>query len=153
MGEGDDYHGEKRTRTNASGKKGADPVPVAAALIERDGRVLIGRRKAGRFAGKWEFPGGKIEEGETPETCLKRELREELDIDAQIGPFFLSTVYPYRHATIELLTYRARIISGEISLRDHTEVRWVAVGDLRRYDFPEADEAIIEALEIADPLS
>jgi 8-oxo-dGTP diphosphatase len=135
------------TVNNASSMDGRSPVPVTAALIVKDGRILIAKRKGGRFAGRWEFPGGKIEEGETPEACLERELREELGVEARIGASFLSTVYPYRHATIELLTYRAEIISGNISLRVHTEVRWVAIADLRRYDFPEADMAVIEALE------
>jgi 8-oxo-dGTP diphosphatase len=128
------------------------PIPVTAAVIEADGRVLIGRRKAGRFSGRWEFPGGKIEEGETPEGCLTRELREELGIEARVGAFLLSTIHSYSHATIELLTYRAEILSGTISLQDHTEVRWVAKGDLQNYDFPEADKTIIEKLikEAAD---
>jgi 8-oxo-dGTP diphosphatase len=128
------------------------PVPVTAAVIETDGRVLIGKRMAGRFSGRWEFPGGKIEEGETPEECLTRELREELGIEARIGAFFLSTIHSYSHVTIELLTYRAEILSGAISLHDHTEVRWVAKTDLQDYDFPEADKAVIEKLinEAAD---
>jgi 8-oxo-dGTP diphosphatase len=125
------------------------PVPVTAAIIERDGRVLIGKRKAGHFTGRWEFPGGKVEEGEKPEECLRRELREELGVEARIGPFFLSTIHSYGHVTIELLTYRAEILSGSICLNDHTEVRWVAATDLDEYDFPEADVAIIEALRAA----
>ncbi len=128
-------------------KKGSRwPVPVAAALIEKDGRVLIAKRKAGRFTGKWEFPGGKVEEDETPEECLKRELREELAIETQIGTLYLSTTYAYPHATIELLTYRASIVSGEIELREHSDARWVAPEELQNYDFPEADCAVIERL-------
>jgi len=123
------------------------PVAVTAAIIERDGRILIGRRKRGHFTGRWEFPGGKVEEGETPEECLRRELNEELGIEARIGEFFLSSVYAYKHVTIDLLTYRAEILSGKISLNDHTELRWVAVRDLQGFDFPEADKAVIEKLQ------
>lgn len=127
-------------------KKAQEPVPVTAALIENDGRILIGKRKRGRFAGRWEFPGGKVEEGEAPEECLKRELYEELGVAARVGELFLSTVHAYHHVTIELLTYKAEILSGEIVLRDHTEIRWVPVPDLPGYDFPEADKAVIEKL-------
>jgi 8-oxo-dGTP diphosphatase len=121
-------------------------VKVTAAIIEKDGRVLIGRRKAGRFAGRWEFPGGKIEPGETPESCLRRELREELGVEAQIGALFLSTEHVYSHMSIELITYRVEVVSGDFCLRDHTEIRWAAPEELDTYDFPEADRAVIEKL-------
>ena len=124
----------------------ATPVRVAAAIIEKGECVLVGRRLAGPLADKWEFPGGKIEPRETPEACLQRELREELDIEAVIGEFFLSSTYAYRHATIELLVYRAEIIAGEPCLHDHTEIRWVPVGDLSSYDFPAADLPVIRKL-------
>jgi 8-oxo-dGTP diphosphatase len=121
-------------------------VKVTAAIIEKNGRILIGRRKTGRFAGRWEFPGGKIEPGETPEVCLRRELREELGIEARIGALFLSTDHVYSHMSIELITYRAEVVSEDFCLRDHTEIRWVAPEELDGYDFPGADEAVIEKL-------
>jgi len=123
-----------------------DYVKVAAAIIENERRVLIGRRKAGRFAGMWEFPGGKVEPTETPEECLKRELREELDVEAAIGEFFLSSKYVYSHAAIELLTYKAKIVRGVLRLHDHTEIRWAAAEELPSYDFPAADRPIVEKL-------
>ncbi len=106
----------------------------------------------GYFTGRWEFPGGKVEEGETPEDCLRRELKEELDVEARVGPLFLSGVHAYSHVTIELLTYRAEILSGGISLSDHSEVRWVAIKDLQEYDFPEADRAVIDKLQAEQAL-
>lgn len=121
-------------------------VKVAAAIIEREGLILIGKRKAGRFAGKWEFPGGKVEPGETPEACLKRELREELGIEARIMQIVLSTRHIYTHMAIELITYRAEVLSGDMRLHDHSELRWVGPQELQGYDFPEADEAVIEKL-------
>jgi 8-oxo-dGTP diphosphatase len=114
--------------------------------------VLIGKRLRGYFTGRWEFPGGKVEEGETPEDCLRRELKEELDVEARVGPLFLSGVHAYSHVTIELLTYRAEILSGGISLSDHSEVRWVAIKDLQEYDFPEADRAVIDKLQAEQAL-
>ena len=123
-----------------------DYIKVAAAVIEKGGYILIGRRKAGPFADMWEFPGGKVEAAETPEECLKRELREELDVEAAIGPFFLSSKYVYSHAAIELLAYKAKIIGGALCLHDHKEIRWVTPEDLHSYTFPAADLPIIDKL-------
>ena len=131
----------------AEDERPAKPLMVTAAVIERDGRVLIAKRKNGwRFAGKWEFPGGKIEPNETPEECLRRELREELGIETEIGNFFCSSTYAYPHATVQLLVYRAFHVSGEYTLYDHQEIRWVLPEDLLQYDFPEADNLVIEKL-------
>jgi 8-oxo-dGTP diphosphatase len=129
------------------GETSVKPLMVTAAVIERDGRVLIAKRKNGwRFAGKWEFPGGKIEPNETPEECLRRELHEELGIETEIGNFFCSSTYAYPHATVQLLVYRAFHVSGEYTLYDHQEIRWVLPEDLLQYDFPEADNLVIEKL-------
>lgn len=119
---------------------------MTAAIIEKGGYILIGRRKAGPFEDMWEFPGGKVEAAETPEACLKRELREELNVEAEIGAFFLSSKHAYSHAAIELLAYKAKIVGGEMCLRDHKEIRWVAAEDLHSYEFPAADRPIIEKL-------
>ncbi len=123
-----------------------DYIKVAAAIIEKGGYILIGRRKAGLFADMWEFPGGKVEAAETPEECLRRELREELSIEAAIGEFFLSSKHVYSHAAIELLAYKARIVGGVFCLHDHKEIRWVTARDLPSYEFPEADRPIVERL-------
>ena len=123
-----------------------DYIKVTAAIIEKDGHILIGRRKAGRFADMWEFPGGKVEGAETPEECLKRELREELDVEAEIGEFFLSNKHAYSHIAIELLVYKAKIVGGEFCLRDHKEIRWVPAENLHSYAFPAADLPIIDKL-------
>ena len=129
-------------------KKKPNPKIVTAAVIEKDGHVLIAKRRQGsRFAGKWEFPGGKLEKGETPEQCLKRELREELDIIADIGDLFCSSDYTYTpEFTIRLLAYRTTVISGFFNLNDHEEIRWVKPAELTDYDFPEADRLIVERL-------
>jgi 8-oxo-dGTP diphosphatase len=135
------------------GKQGArathkmdEPVPVTAAVIEREGLYLIGRRNSGRFIGKWEFPGGKLEPGETARECLKRELKEELGVETAIGLFLQEIVWPYTHMTVRLLVYRAAITSGEPQAVDHSELRWVPAADLPLYDFPDADKPVIERL-------
>jgi 8-oxo-dGTP diphosphatase len=128
--------------------KKKNPKIVTAAVIEREGRILIAKRKQGKqHAGNWEFPGGTLEEGETPEQCLKRELQEELDIITEIGDLFCSSEYIYTpRFTIRLLAYRTTVISGFFNLNDHEEIRWVKPEDLVDYDFPEADRLIVEQL-------
>jgi 8-oxo-dGTP diphosphatase len=120
---------------------------VTAAVIERDGRILIARRKKGdRMEGLWEFPGGKPEEKESPEECLARELREEFGIEARIGDFLVSSPYVYPHMAIELLVFRATYLSGDFRLNDHDEIRWVLPSELLRYDLAGADVPVAEIL-------
>ena len=121
---------------------------VVAAVLRRDGRVLIARRRKGqRFEGLWEFPGGKIEAGETPEDALERELKEELGIVTRAGAFLCSNRHDYGEFAVELLAYEASYISGEMVLTDHQEVAWVAPQELPGYRFPEADGPIVRMLE------
>jgi 8-oxo-dGTP diphosphatase len=120
---------------------------VAAAVIGRDGKILIARRKrSDTMGGYWEFPGGKVEPGETPEMCLKRELKEEFGIDAEIGPFFASSVFTYYRIPIELVVYSVERFSGEINVNDHEEARWVTPGELCGYDFVSPDRPVVEKL-------
>ncbi len=129
-------------------KNKRSPQIVTAGLLEKDGLVLIGKRKRGKhFAGNWEFPGGTLKEGETPEQCLKRELNEELDIEVEVGGLFCTSTASYTPEwTIKLLTYRVTLVSGTFKLRDHEEIRWVKPADLVNYDFPEADKTVIKKL-------
>jgi 8-oxo-dGTP diphosphatase len=124
---------------------------VTAAVIEKDGRILIARRKAGALAGKWEFPGGKLEPGETPEACLRRELREEFEIDAEIGEFVCSSKFEYKHLPMELLVYRARHLAGEFRLNDHSAIAWVTRAGLTGYDFSSADIPVVKLLSAEAP--
>lgn len=113
---------------------------VTAAVIEKDGKILIAQRKTGdALAGKWEFPGGKMEPGETPEQCLRRELMEEFGVDTRIGAYLCSSEFEYKHIHIELLAYRAEHLSGEFKLNDHDNIAWVRPGELKEYDLSSAD--------------
>ncbi len=124
------------------------PQKVTAAVIERNGKILIARRRRGdSLAGKWEFPGGKLEPGETPEECLKRELKEELGIETEVGAFFCSSRFVYPHIAVELLVYRTSYVSGEIELLEHDRVEWVSPETLRETDFSEADRPVVRRLK------
>lgn len=120
---------------------------VTAAIIIRDKKVLIARRAQGeKFAGSWEFPGGKVEAFETPKECLRRELYEELGIETRIGEFIAESIYEYPNGLICLLAFTVDIISGEICLTVHDAYRWVDVCDLLKYDLLPADIPIANRL-------
>lgn len=121
---------------------------VAAGIIEKDSKILIAmRKKNDTLGGKWEFPGGKIEPGETPEECLKRELKEEFDIETEVGRFFLSTKFRYYLIPIELLVYKVRYLSGNFKVNEHDEIKWVTPGELDNYEFVGPDRPIVKAVK------
>lgn len=125
---------------------------VTAAVIEKDGKILLARRKEGdALAGKWEFPGGKLEPGETPQACLRRELMEEFGVETEIGPFVCASEFDYKHNHIELLVYRAAHLSGEFKLNDHSAIAWVSLAELDNYDLASADIPVVAALRGASP--
>lgn len=122
-------------------------IDVTAAIIENNGRFLIAKRKKGKhLGGKWEFPGGKVEHGETPEACLLRELEEELGIVVEVGNFVAEGIFGYEDRKIRLLGYSAKYVSGEFQLNAHEEVRWVSADEFDGYDFAEADLPLIKEI-------
>jgi len=128
-------------------RRGEVAVRVTAGIMEENGLVLIARRKPGKhMAGKWEFPGGKIEPGETPEQSLERELDEELAVRARVGELLCRTFYEGSGVSLELLVYRVLRIEGTPMLREHEEIRWVRPGDLSSYDLADSDRRVVESL-------
>jgi 8-oxo-dGTP diphosphatase len=121
---------------------------VAAGLIVRNGEVLIGQRRPDQpMALMWEFPGGKIEAGESPEEALARELDEELGIRAIIGPRVTRVRHNYRHGgAVDLQFFAVHEFAGEIESRIYHQVRWVRLEDLSGYDFLAADRGLIRDL-------
>ncbi len=123
-------------------------VTVTAAVIECDGRVLICRRRADqKHPLKWEFPGGKVEPGEAPEGCLRRELEEELGIAVEAAEEI--TRFPFQYPgrpPILLVFYRVPRYSGEVENRIFSEIRWAAPQELPAFDFVEGDVDFVRTL-------
>ncbi|MGB7024999.1 MAG: (deoxy)nucleoside triphosphate pyrophosphohydrolase [Candidatus Acidiferrales bacterium] len=126
---------------------------VVAAVIVRDGRVLACQRsRSGIFPLKWEFPGGKVQNGESPEAALVRELREELSVDASIGVEIHRTKHKYAEmpSPVELIFFAATIESGQIDNRIFEAIAWVAPHKLAEMEFLDADREFISQLATGD---
>jgi 8-oxo-dGTP diphosphatase len=123
-------------------------IPVTAAVIRRGDTVLVARRPPGdRLAGHWEFPGGKLEAGETPEQCLARELLEELGLRCVIEAPLMTVEHAYPHVAIALMVYWARCDeAAEPRPTVHDEVRWVRLDELGPLLFAPADVPVVERL-------
>ena len=121
---------------------------VACALIDADGRVLLAKRPPGRpLAGLWEFPGGKMEPGETAEEALRRELKEELDIDATISTHVAHIRHNYRSGgAVDLQFFLVREYTGEVTNLIFQDVRWCPLRNLPEYDFVTADRNLVRDL-------
>jgi mutator protein MutT len=121
-------------------------ITVVAAVLERDGHFLVTRRLEGvHLAGMWEFPGGKVDPGETHATALKRELHEELDTDVDVGQLLFETTHDYGSIAVRLFFYSCALAGTPRPLLGQ-EMRWVARPDLRSLGFPEADAELIKRL-------
>lgn len=123
-------------------------LKVAAAVIVRDGLVMAARKRAGlHLAGLWEFPGGKIEPGETPEECLRRELWEEFGVRCEIGSFLAESTYAYGLNLVNLLGYFATHQEGVFRLTDHDEIRWLPPSELTGLRWAPADIPLVDRLQ------
>lgn len=122
-------------------------INVMGAIFERDGKVLLARRGMGRaMAGMWEFPGGKIMDGETEQECLKREIMEEMGVGIEVGPFFAESSHATGTQDIRLRCYKAKLLSDDMKLADHDLVLWAEPKDLLSYRLAPADVAIAKEL-------
>jgi 8-oxo-dGTP diphosphatase len=121
--------------------------PVAAAVVYLDGRVLITRRAPGQsLEGLWEFPGGKVEPGETLQECIVRELDEELGVTSVAGEILMTVTYTYPGGTIELIAVLVELQSTQFTLQVHDLYEWVRPDDLLLYDLAPADIPIAEEI-------
>ena len=116
---------------------------VAGGIIEDKGLILLAQRKRNDAYGlKWEFPGGKLDESESGEECIVRELKEELGIDVEVLCFYDE----YAEDDLKILYYRLKWISGEITLNDHEQIQWVQAENLQKYDLLSVDRKVAQKL-------
>jgi 8-oxo-dGTP diphosphatase len=123
-------------------------ITVAAGILKQDERILICQRKrTGAFPLQWEFPGGKVEAGEDVQTCLRRELDEELAIEAEIGPEVSAFQYTYPNGfQVNLVFFRVNAYTGEITNQAFEQILWVEPRELLNYDFLEGDRTLVAQL-------
>ena len=114
-------------------------VEVVAALIKKDNKYLIAKRLEGKYQGLWEFPGGKVELGESDEEAIEREIYEELELVVKANDFIANNVYEYPDKTVNLKLYECIYQSGDIKLNNHSEYKFVSVDELDSYNYCPAD--------------
>lgn len=120
-------------------------LQVTCAIIEHQGKILICQRSARmKLPLKWEFPGGKIEDGESKEACLIREVLEELGLDIQVGNALTPVEHTYPDFSLRLYPFQCTWTGGELTIAEHAQAIWVALEELRGYDWAEADIPIVE---------
>lgn len=131
---------------------GKKHINVVGAVIVKDGEVLCAQRGDGALAGMWEFPGGKIEPGETPRHALEREIDEELGCQVRVGEEVVSTTHEYDFGIVTLTTFYCELIDGTPSLTEHAAVEWREPSRLAELDWAPADIPAVEKIqaELAD---
>ena len=122
-------------------------IRVSAAVIHRDGKIFATQRGYGEYKGKWEFPGGKREEGESGEEALEREIREELDSKVKIEKLICTTDYddPTFHLTMDV--YLSTLIEGKLTLLEHEDAQWVSLDSIDDLDWLPADWSVIDEIK------
>jgi len=119
---------------------------IAAAIVKNNKLLIAQRAKGENLAGMWEFPGGKIEIGETDEKCIIREIKEELNIEISVEAYLGEHRVENEKSDINLVLYKAKGIGGEPTLSVHDKIEWVGVNELKNYLFAPADTYFVEAL-------
>ncbi len=122
-------------------------IEVVAAVVIRDGKVFATQRGYGEFKDRWEFPGGKMEPGETPETALKREIKEELDTEISVGGLLCTIEYDYPAFHLTLHCYLCNVLSGKLTLLEHESAKWLTKENLYSIDWLPADIEAIKKIE------
>ena len=122
-------------------------IEVVAAIICQDNQIFATRRGYGDFKDGWEFPGGKVEPGETPEAALVREIREELAVEISVGELLTTVEYDYPNFHLTMHCYLCRLIGGELRLLEHEAARWLGKGELYSVEWLPADVGVIPLVE------
>ena len=119
-----------------------------AVISDAEGKILIDRRKPkGEMGGLWEFPGGKIEPGETIEECIEREIKEELAIKIAVGDRLTTITHDYKNFTVTLYVHLCKHLSGDPQPIECDEIHWVEISRMNQYQFPQANTKIINLLQ------
>lgn len=121
-------------------------IRVAAAVLRKRGRVFATQRGYGPYKDYWEFPGGKIEPGETPEEALRREIREELDTEVSVEEKLAQVEYDYPEFHLSMGCYSCTVVSGSLTLKEHESARWLRTEELEDVDWLPADLEVIRSL-------
>ncbi len=122
-------------------------VRVVAAVIRKDNKIFATQRGYGEFKDGWEFPGGKIEEGETPEQALAREIKEELDTEIQVGKLIDTIEYDYPKFHLSMDCFWCEIMQGGLELKEHEAARWLSKEELYSVDWLPADVGVVERVK------
>ena len=122
-------------------------IRVSAAVIHRDGKIFATKRGYGEYKGKWEFPGGKREEGESGEEALYRELKEELDSKVKIEKLICTTDYDYPTFHLTMDVYLSTLIEGKLTLLEHEDAKWVSLDSIDNLDWLPADWSVIDEIK------
>lgn len=122
-------------------------IRVVAAIIRDKGRIFATQRGYGPYKDGWEFPGGKIETGETPEEALKREIREELDTEIEVGEPAGHIEYDYPEFHLSMDCFFCTLLSGSLTLKEHEAARWLSPAELDSVSWLPADRSLIDGLE------
>ena len=122
-------------------------VRVVAAVIRKDDKIFATQRGYGEFRDGWEFPGGKIEERETPEQALAREIKEELNTEIQVGKLIDTIEYDYPKFHLSMDCFWCEIMQGGLELKEHEAARWLSKEDLYSVDWLPADVGVVEKIE------
>ena len=126
---------------------GKKQIEVVAAIIRKEGRIFATQRGYGEWKDWWEFPGGKMEAGETPEKALQREIREELSTEISVDEFFCTVEYDYPKFHLTMHCYFCSLLTNALHLNEHEAARWLASEDLESVQWLPADLQIIEKLK------
>lgn len=125
-------------------------LKVVAALIMKDGKILIAKRSTGNkdVIGKWEFPGGKVEENETEKQAIEREIKEEFDILVRAEKFITNVISKDKKSEIDLRLYLCKYIDGKIKLNDHSDYKWVDKDEIFDYDLADLDVELVKKWKV-----